>query len=215
MIASVIQEGMATGAEIKAARERKGMSQQAVADAVGMSQPAYLAIEDGSTKRSRYMSDIERVLGLAEDRTPVIVHRPEPQFFGPKDLKVFAAAEGGPGEMVVGADPIDVVVRPWYLEHVPDGFAVLITGESMLPSFRPGDLAIVNPRLPPQRYEDMIFVAGEAVGEFRATIKHLLRWTATRWEVEQFNPPQGEPREFSLLRSEWPKAIRVVGSYRR
>lgn len=207
-------EGMANGPEIKAAREKLGLSQQAVASAVGISQPAYKKIEDGITQRSRFTPEIERFLKLAVDDIGSGEFEAV-STFGRKDLKVFSAAEGGPGELIVSTRPIDIVVRPWYLEHVEDGFAVLVTGDSMVPSFRPGDYAIVNPRLPPMRHEDMIFIAAESEGEFRATIKHLVRWTDREWFVEQHNPGEGQPSEFTLSRDLWRKALRVVGRYRR
>ncbi|HUZ66721.1 MAG TPA: hypothetical protein VMU56_03560, partial [Beijerinckiaceae bacterium] len=68
---------------------------------------------------------------------------PEPQFLDRHDrLNVFAAAEGGPGEMVVDTDPIEVVPRPWFVKNVRDAYAVLIVGESMSPAYEPGHMAI-------------------------------------------------------------------------
>lgn len=140
-------------------------------------------------------------------------HRPPPAALGDRDLPVYAAAEGGPGEMVVATDPIETVQRPWYLKDVRDGFAVLITGESMSPVFEPGDIAVVNPRLPPMRGKDTIFASGTESGEFTATIKRLVKWSERDWHVQQFNPPAGQKSEFTLTRKAWPKALRVVGKY--
>lgn len=137
--------------------------------------------------------------------------RPPPDFFGDRDLPVYSAAEGGPGEMVVSTEAIEWVPRPWFMKEVKDGFAILIVGESMEPAYEPGDMAIVNPRLTPLRNKDAIFTTGEhggvAGGEFKATIKRLVRSDAKSWHVRQFN----EPREFVLERKDWPKALRVVG----
>lgn len=135
---------------------------------------------------------------------------PSDTVLGVRDLRVFAAVEAGPGAMVVSTDPIELVPRPWYLREVKEGFAVLVVGESMVPAYEPGDMAIVNPRLPPLRGKDMIFVKGdEHDGEFTASIKRLVNWTATEWTVCQFNPK----RTFAMAKSEWPKAMRVVGRY--
>ncbi len=137
--------------------------------------------------------------------------RPPPDFFGDRDLPVYSAAEGGPGEMVVSTEAIEWVPRPWFMKEVKEGFAILIVGESMEPAYEPGDMAIVNPRLTPLRNKDAIFTTGEhggvAGGEFKATIKRLVRSDAKSWHVRQFN----EPREFVLERKDWPKALRVVG----
>lgn len=140
-------------------------------------------------------------------------YRPPPELLGVRDLKVFAAVEAGPGTMVVSTEPIELVPRPWYLREVKDGFAVLIVGDSMEPAYEPGDIAIVNPRLPPMRGKDVILVSGEHTGEFTASIKRLIGWTAAHWQLRQFNPPAGQKATFTLSRTEWPKALRVVGKY--
>ena len=136
-------------------------------------------------------------------------YTPPPDILGARDLPVYAAVEGGRGHMVVSTDPIELVPRPWYMREVRDGYAVLVVGESMVPAFEPGQMAIVNPRLPPMREADVILVAGEQEGEFTASIKRLINWTAQEWRVRQFNPR----KEYTLLRREWPKALRVVGKY--
>lgn len=126
-----------------------------------------------------------------------------------RDLPVYAAAEGGEGALVVSVDPIDMVPRPWYLGEVREGYGVLVTGESMSPEFEPGDMAIVNPKLPHMRGKVHIFATERDDGHFLATIKRLVRATATEWIVEQHNPP----KTFSLQRSVWTTARRVVGKY--
>jgi phage repressor protein C with HTH and peptisase S24 domain len=140
-------------------------------------------------------------------------YRPPPDIFGARDLKVFAAVEAGPGTMVVSTEPIELVPRPWYLREVKDGFAVLVVGDSMEPVYEAGDLVIVNPRLPPMRGKDVILVSGEHEGEFTASIKRLVSWTATHWHLKQFNPPAGQKATFTWSKADWPRALRVVGRY--
>jgi phage repressor protein C with HTH and peptisase S24 domain len=139
--------------------------------------------------------------------------RTTPEFLGRMDLPVYAAAEGGPGVMVVSTDPIEVVPRPWYMKNVKDGYAVLVVGESMVPAFEPGDMAIVNPRLPPMRGKDVILIASEERAHFTASIKRLVSWTDREWRLRQFNPPAGEKTDFAWPKRDWPKALRVVGKY--
>jgi phage repressor protein C with HTH and peptisase S24 domain len=208
------------GNNLKTLRETLGWTHDDAADALGISRGGYIKLERGERRLN------ERTLALAAkafkvsksvilgDET-VAPQQPSPplEFMGDRDLRVFAAAEGGPGEMVVSTDPIEIVPRPWYLKNVKEGFAVLVTGDSMVPVFEPGDLAIVNPRLAPARGKDVILVADETEGEFRASIKRLLRWTERDWYLRQFNPPPGQKAEFTLLRKEWPKAMLVVGKY--
>lgn len=204
--------GMATGAEIRAAREARGMSQADLASAVGVSQPAIRKIEGGQTLRSKYLADIERFLGLAHEpigrAEPGNFRRP-PELLGERDLPVFAAAEGGEGALVVSTEPIDWVLRPWFLSHVRDAYGVVVTGESMVPVYRPGDLLLVNPRLPPIREKNAIFVSGEEHGEFRATVKEYRSSDKDDWLVRQYNPP----KDFSLPKKDWSRALRIVGRY--
>lgn len=180
----------------------------------------YVPKEDNShvqNPRGAVLSEIAEALGVTE---PILRsgdlangYRPLPELLGERDLKVFAAVEGGSGEMVVSTDPIELVPRPWYMREVRDGYAVLVVGDSMFPTFEPGDMAIVNPRLPPMRGKDVILIGGEQEGEFRASIKRLEGWTSSQWHLRQFNPPRGQKHEFSWLKRDWPKALRVVGKY--
>jgi hypothetical protein len=39
-------------------------------------------------------------------------YRPPPDLLGERDMKLFSAAEGGPGEMVISTDPIDFLLAP-------------------------------------------------------------------------------------------------------
>ncbi|GGC60406.1 LexA family transcriptional regulator [Chelatococcus reniformis] len=151
--------------------------------------------------------DAQHVAGPSPAPTGPI--RPPSPPFGPRDLPVYAAVEGGPGEMVVSTDPIDHVPRPWYMGDVRDGFAVLVTGESMSPVYEPGDMVIINPRLPPLTNKKHIFVAETVLGEFKATVKQLVKATPVDWLVKQYNPQS----EFALARRVWSKALRIVGKY--
>ncbi len=198
------------GEAVARRRRQLGWSQDQLAGESGSSQSTIDRIEKGQFKR--LPSDLPAIahaldldipalnlarIGVGENRA------------ARNELPVFAAAEGGAGEMVVSTDPIEFVPRPWYMREVRDGYAVLVVGESMIPVFEPGDMAIVNPRLPPIRGKDMIFIATEAAGEFTASIKRLVSWTERDWRVQQFN----KPKEFTMARTKWPKALRVVGKY--
>jgi len=208
---------------LKALRELRGWTHDDAADAMGISRGGYIKLERGERKlNERTIALAARAFGVApkvilgdgDDLAALETgHRPVPEFLGERDLKVFAAVEGGPGEMVVSTDPIELVPRPWYMREVRDGYAVLVVGESMVPAFKPGDMAIVNPRLPPLRGQDVILVGGEQIGEFRASIKHLEGWDARSWKLRQYNPPRGERAELTWSKKDWPKALRVVGKY--
>jgi phage repressor protein C with HTH and peptisase S24 domain len=214
---------MTIGEQIKRERVARGMSQAQLAAEVGISQPAIKKIESGQTERSRYLPQICGVLGLAisdldgMDLRPMAenVLMPGLELAGAKDLPVYASAEGGEGQMIVHVDPVDWVKRPTPLANVRGSYGLIVTGDSMEPEFWSGDIALVHPHLPPTPGSTYIFYAEDKSGEARAKIKHLLRVTATDWNLRQWNPPPGEKREFRLSRREWPKCHRVIGKYSR
>jgi len=133
--------------------------------------------------------------------------RAPPDTFVAKDMPVFAAAEGGRGEMVITTEAIDYTFRPEFLLHVKDAYAVLITGTSMEPRYEAGEKVYVHPKAPLMRDKDVILCSDPHGGDFRASIKRLVRWTESQWYVRQYNPA----KEFWLPKSEWRKAYRVFG----
>lgn len=214
---------MDVGEQIKLAREALGWSQAALADRVGISQPAIKKIEGGETRQSKYLyliakalsMDIERLLESAPDIEPRAARVvPLPELSGPQDFPIHASAEGGEGQIIVSNDAVDYMPRPGPLAHVKGAYGLLITGTSMEPEYRPGDTALVNPNLPVVGGEAYIFYA-EKSGEARATIKALRRATIDKWMVTQWNPPHGADSDFALLRKEWQWAHRVIGKYSR
>ena len=217
IITKVIFADMATGEEIKAAREARSMSQAGLAEAIGISQVAIKKIEAGQTLKSKYMPEIEAFLRLGtykvREQPDGGTYKEPPRFMNAVDtMPVYASAEGGNGHFIVTTDEIDRVPRPYTLEGITDAYAILITGESMVPAYEPGDYAWVNPRLPPQRDTDCILYSiDDVTGESNATIKRLLSWDARAWKLRQYTPA----KEFPLERGVWTKHHRVVGNFRR
>jgi transcriptional regulator with XRE-family HTH domain len=211
---------MEPGEKIRQAREALNWSQEQLGKRVGISQPAVKKIEDGSTAHSRFLPRIAALLGLdiAELDTGLAQLRsaPErpPRLLGGMDFPVHASAEGGPGEIIVDANPVEYLARPAPLATVRDAYGVIITGSSMEPEFRQGDIALVNPHLPVVPDWAYIFIS-ERGGTARATIKWLRRVTAEKWLVSQHNPPAGMAKDFALPRKEWQRAQRVIGKYAR
>src|SRR4051794_31149317 len=135
-------------------RTARGLSQQELAKMIGVRQNTIAAIETGATTRTKYLAEIARALKVSVDELapPPGVGGGHgwfapPPMYGPRDFPVYASAEGGPGEIIRHSDPIDWMPRPAPAQ-TPDAYCMLISGESMSPEFRPGDSAIVNPRLP-------------------------------------------------------------------
>ncbi len=203
-----------------ALRRQKFSSQGALADEAGVSQQLIGQIERGEVESSKKLGQIARALGVdpgeldeqfvsAAEIIPKRTLLPE---VGRARMPVYAAAEGGPGEIIITTDAIEYSAWPEPLQHVKEGYGILLTGESMVPAYRPGDTALVNPKLPPMSGEEHIFYAQDPLsGNALATIKTLKRARQDAWEVEQFNPS----RTFELPRTAWSICHRVVGKYNR
>lgn len=211
---------MSLADKVRELREKKGWSQDELAERIGVSQVTIQKIESGKTKRTRFLNDLADILDTTPDelRGVVKVRHSQPSqgaIFGDRDLPIVASVEGEEGSMIIHVDPIDLVVRPWYLKGVKNGYAVLVSGSSMEPAFFAGDLAIINPRMPAQKGKNFLFLKKDEPdsGNYQGRLLQLLDWTAAEWFVKQCKPPDGDPDEFRLLRHTWPIARRVVGRY--
>lgn len=136
--------------------------------------------------------------------------QPTGELFGPRDFPIYSASQGGDGFTIIHTDVMEYVRRPAVLEGVPEAYGVLVVGESMVPSYRPGDMALIHPRRPPTRQTDVVlYKTDPRTGDTESTIKHLIGFTDTSWKLEQFNPA----KTFSENRAKWPICHQVVGRY--
>lgn len=212
------------GEIIKEAREKRDWSQKDLADRVGISQPAIKKIEAGDTAQSKFLPKIAKILDLDLSLLDVSLEGTPPQTsgtsarlpsvgdpFGPKDFKIFSAAEGGMGEILRSVDPVDWWPRPIEVQQVKGAYGMYIVGDSMIPEFKPGHVAVINPNLPYVAGKPYIFYGETEEGVVRATIKELRRHTGDQWFVRQHNPPEGQKADFMLPRKIWRAAHRIVG----
>lgn len=211
------------GKRLRDARERRGLSQEEVAEVVGGGQTTVGRIEAGEWKRlPTALGAMARLYGVAiEDLDPELAGAPiplpgtiVPKVLGAEDFKVYASVEGGPGEIIMSTDPIEVIPRPLIVANIREAYGLIITGTSMFPEYRHGETAIVNPTLPFQPGEVHIFYA-EREDAARASIKELRRATTDNWLVTQHNPPEGKSKDFTMSRREWRWVHRVLGKYSR
>lgn len=206
-----------------AARKAAGLSQPELARLAKCSQQLIGAIETGDTRSTKFLPRIAAILNVSPSKLDADfaglaaagLEESPPVYASPnRDFPIYASAEGGPGQIIRSADPVDFAPRPAPLSHVKGAYGLIVTGDSMVPEYRPGDTALVNPHLPPIAGEVHIFYA-EKHGEARATIKFLRRPTGESWLVSQWNPPpEGKP-DFALSRKEWSICHRVLGKYSR
>ncbi|SRR6266436_2355841 len=211
-----------------AARKSKGLSQGGLANAARVSQQLIASIETGATRTTKFLlrlaaaldvppgqldpewANVQPLLERATEASLVPGTAPANQ----RDLPIHSSAEGGEGFIIVTTDAVDWLPRPPPVAHVRRAYGLYVTGESMVPEFEPGDIALVNPHLPVVPDTTCIFY-GAPADEVRATIKRLRRKTGDTWYLRQWNPPEGMKADFTLSRQEWPICHRVVGKYSR
>jgi transcriptional regulator with XRE-family HTH domain len=209
------QGGASPWERIRAARLAKGWSQEFLARQVGVSQPAIVNIERGWTARSKFLSRIAKVLEIEltdlDDGLAEIAYAPTARAVNSVvNFPILSSTESGAADLIIDTQPTEHIARPAPLAHVKDAYGVFVTGASMEPEFRPGDIALINPHLPVIANQPYVFYA-EKPGTGRATIKWLRRDSDDRWHVTQHNPP----KDLTLSRKEWPWAHRLIGKYAR
>lgn len=209
------------GQIIRAAREKRELSQAQLGRLIGIKQASIQAVEKGETARSKFLPEIVRELGIAPGDVGLPPDPPgnvsptalpavgDP--YGPKDFQIYSAAEGGPGEILRSVDPVDWWPRPIEVQRVTGAYGMYIVGTSMEPEFEPGHVAVINPNLPHVGGKPYIFYAETEDGSVRATVKRLRHQTGDAWHVTAHNPGDGQKADFTLPRSLWKVAHRIVG----
>ncbi|MDA8048874.1 MAG: helix-turn-helix domain-containing protein [Rhodospirillales bacterium] len=111
-----------------------------------------------------------------------------------RDVPVFGTAQAGPeGAFHLNTgEPIDWARRPAGLIGVKGVFAIYVEGDSMVPWRQPGERVFVHEKRPPAPGCHVIAEvwSPDPGHPPRAFLKRLLRRTATRVELEQYNPPK-------------------------
>lgn len=154
-----------------------------------------------------YFKEIEQGI---EKRKKDGALRKSPPLVGARDFPIYAASEGGDGFSIIHTDVVEYVRRPSLLEGVPDGYGVLVVGESMVPGYRPGDMALIHPGRPPTRDTDVVLYKGDRrTGDAASMIKRLVGFNDKAWKLEQYQPA----KIFSVPRTDWPICHQVVGRY--
>lgn len=122
-----------------------------------------------------------------------------------RSLPVHGRAQGGEeGSLVIEDSPIDWTFRPADLQGVNDAFAVFVSGDSMFPKYKNGDLVYIHPTKAPKRDR---FVLVETT-EHRGFIKQFVSWQDDKLVLRQFNPEQ----EIILPRHQVSRLMLAIGS---
>src|SRR5262249_21310005 len=159
------EETPTIAAIVRKARANKGLSQPQLASRVGTTQQTIDKIERGEVKRSSYLPAIAVELGISLDRVlrfrnpnrgPAIIAG-HTLVSGERDLPVYAATQGGSGAQVLSSTPVEYVLRPEPLARVRDAYGIIVGDDSMSPEARSGDIALINPHVPPRAGDTCVF----------------------------------------------------------
>lgn len=202
---------------IRRALEESGKTQIALAKAMGLNPSAVSRMlrEDGG--RRIYANEVDVIRRFfqeaSEPEEPANGQRviPGDALVGRRDLPIYASAEGGEGSIILDYEPVDHVKRPLPLESVRGGYGLIVTGESMIPACRPGDILLLNPHMPP-RVEDIVVLFRLFRSDTLASVKEYRGATDKAWRVRRYHPKE---EDFSLPREEWQQCHVSVGKYSR
>lgn len=110
----------------------------------------------------------------------------------PMDLPVHGTANGsqiGPHHTFEIQEIVDYVRRPPGLASAKTAYALYVSGESMSPMYRPGDLVCVHPGRPPRPGDTVIVQIRTAEhAPMQGFIKILVRRNHTKLVLRQLNP---------------------------
>lgn len=122
-----------------------------------------------------------------------------------RSLPVLGRAQGGSdGSLIVEENPIDWTFRPADLQGVEEAFAIYVSGASMMPKYKNGDLVYVHPSRCVSKGR---FVLVETK-EHKGFIKQFTAWRDDMLILQQFNPL----KEIALPRSEILRVMLAIGS---
>ena len=126
-------------------------------------------------------------------------------------LKVLGMAEcGADGWSLWNGDCVDMVDRPASLAGVANAYGVYVVGTSMEPRYYPGELVLTHPGKP-VTLGAFVLVQRRSRHDGEpplAVIKRLVKRTASKITLEQFNPA----KSFDIKSDDIVSIHRVVGS---
>jgi phage repressor protein C with HTH and peptisase S24 domain len=114
---------------------------------------------------------------------------------GPRTVPVYGTAVGGgsdDGDFRFNGETIDYAPRPPGIINRRDVYVLYVRNDSMAPKFEEGERLYVDPHRSP-RPSDYVVVelhGGEHGDPGKGFVKRLVRRTASRLVVAQFNPPK-------------------------
>ncbi len=122
------------------------------------------------------------------------------------------ATNGLQGGVMLYAEKVDEVPRPFFLKFSTKAFAAKILDDTNEPVYRRWDTILIDPRGNLVAEEDGFFTAyPEAPGGAPSMIGRLISSTDTHWSVHLYGPNE----DIQLPRTIYPNAWPIVGRYNR
>ena len=212
---------MTLASNIRTRRAFLNWSQKELAQRAGVSQQLINALESERVRSTKFIREISIALGCTiADLDP---HYGVVDANGNGmtnaagrhgDLPIFGASETAVGSVVVSDEAVDFIDRPEPLLQVRGGYGIIVANNFMFPEFELGDLALVNPHLPPIPNTTCLLYAEEKEKTI-GRIRRLLSISPAIWTVEAWHPPENMESVVELPRDVWHKCHRVVGRYCR
>ncbi|MDC5136825.1 helix-turn-helix domain-containing protein [Acinetobacter baumannii] len=209
------------GTRLKNLRKSKKLTQQQVADAIGVSKTSVIYWEkDENLPKHDSLMALAQILGVTSD---YLLHGKESDSLDKNITAPFPIA----GRLVpviswvqagtwTTADsvPLDTQFKEWLPPNPKcgkNGYGLIVVGESMSPDFRPSDKIYVNPdfQISDLKTGDLVIVACD--GETEATFKKLIVESNGMY-LEPLNPKWHE--KIIPLREGCKLVGKVVGLYR-
>jgi transcriptional regulator with XRE-family HTH domain len=192
---------------IRDARKAKGLTQEALAEILGVERPAISQWETGKTNVDpKNMKNLADALSVTvaylsgEEDEPSNVSSPVSQSGqrfarnGRQQYPVWGTVECGEDGafQITEGNAVAWNSTPPALENILGLYGVFAEGASMIPRFFPGELVLVHPRRTVTPHRDVIIQLkpkhdGDAP---KALLKRLVRKNSEEIEVEQYNPPK-------------------------
>lgn len=182
------------GERLKWARENSAnMSQSVLADKLGIKQPSVWSVESGETAKPKWLPEAAEILGVSYEWLLRGTNDESARQYNQRVLKptesdlvpVYGYVSGGTDRIAINEGKI-IEMRPRVaaLEHVKDGYYLIVRGDSMAPALKNGHYLAVSPGHPPIKGEAcaVCFKNGEAV------VKIFMGMDDKNVIVEQLNP---------------------------
>lgn len=221
----------AKGDEIRAAREKLGLSQAELASRAGTNQQTIDRLERGLTRQSKYMPEIREALGLspfqeAEESLVrfsgkynggygVRAHIAE-DYRDAEKIPVFSMIDED-GLWVVNSNPTLFLPRTYPVAEALGAYGIIVPDDLMAPALRKGEIAIVDPDASADYAGEVFLIHGLSDGRTAGILRNWVGYEHYKSKedrggaeqhvrVRTFNPP-----EVILLRwLTWPAMGAVV-----